>query len=150
MSNTYARIETRDVHKEVEPFRGYTNDMNLSLTAFMGGKSGKHTQLTVNTQSTLEHQNGTAYITLGDKEVDLLIAALMERKLKVISATGDEQSIFCPDNDYKEGYKLVVFPDVQQYMEEDWFRTESFLAESMEEESHVDSAYFIPLKYIKK
>lgn len=97
MANTYAKIKTVDTVKAFPHYPGYTNTMTLSLTAFMGGKSGKHTQLTVNTVSTLKHQCGTAYITLGDKEVDLLIAALMERKLKLISATGNEQSIFCPN-----------------------------------------------------
>lgn len=93
MSNTYAKIETEDLIKDHIP---YSNYMTLTLTAFMGKE--KHTQLTVRTSSTLEGQSGTGYITLGDKEVDLLIAALLERKLRVISATGNEQSIFCPND----------------------------------------------------
>ena len=101
MSNTYARIKTKDVHPSIEQLsiKGYTNTMELSLTAFVGNL--KHTQLTINCNSTLPSQSGTAYITLGDKEIDLLIAALLERKLGKISATGYEQSIFCP-NDVEE------------------------------------------------
>ena len=104
MSNTYAKIKTVDEFKKVEglPFPEYTNNMELSLTAFVGGKSGKHTQLTVQTSSTIQGQSGIGYITLGDKEVDLLIAALMERKLGKISATADEQSIFCPAEESEE------------------------------------------------
>ena len=98
MSNTYARIKTVDEVKSTKTLavQEYTTDMELSLTAFMGGK--KHTQLTVQTNSTVRSQCGIAYITLGDEEVDLLIAALLERKLKNISATGDEQSQFCPND----------------------------------------------------
>lgn len=99
MANTYARIKTvySDFKDEDLGFDGYTNDMTLTLTAFVG--VDKHTQLTVVTRSTLESQCGVAYIALGDEEVDLLISALMERKLGKISATGLEKSIFCPIND---------------------------------------------------
>lgn len=97
MSNTYAKIKTEDVIKGFNEFSGYTNNMTLTLTAFCGRE--KHTQLTIQTHSTLEHQSGTAYITLGDKEVDLLIAALLERKLGKVSAIGYEQSIFCPNDE---------------------------------------------------
>ncbi len=97
MSNTYAKIKTVDVVKGFMAYPGYTNSMELSLTAFCGGE--KHTQLTLQTRSTMEGQSGTSYFTLGDKEVDLLIAALLERKLGKISATGSEQSLFCPADD---------------------------------------------------
>lgn len=99
MSNTYAKIKT-SVDYKGEPKLGwkpYKTDMILSLTAFVGGD--KHTQLTVTTKSTNKLQSGTGYIQLGDNDVDMLIAALMERKLKVVTATGNEQSIFCPDED---------------------------------------------------
>lgn len=88
MANTYAKIETKDEFDDMK------TSMKLSLTAFMG--NNKHTQITIQTTSTIPFENGTAYITLGDKEVDLLIAALLERKLKIISATDCEQSVFCP------------------------------------------------------
>ena len=100
MSNTYAKIKTEDVVKGFDRFDGYTNNMELTLTAFVGKE--KHTQLTIQTRSTLESQRGAAYITLGDKEIDLLIAALLERKLGKISATGCEQSIFCPNDEIEE------------------------------------------------
>lgn len=96
MSNTYARITTVD-SSDAKPeldIQGYTNKMELNLTAFVGKE--KHTQLTIQTTSTTPSQCGIAHITLGDKEVDLLIAALLERKLKKISATGYEQSSYCP------------------------------------------------------
>lgn len=102
MSNTYAKIKTLDEHKDIPALevKGYVNSMELTLTAFVGGNSGKHTQLTVRTESTIPSQNGIAYITLGDEQVDLLIAALLERKLGKISATADEQSIFCPAEEF--------------------------------------------------
>jgi len=95
MSNTYAKIATEQNYKGNKSlgFKHHTS-MELTLTAFVGGD--KHTQLTVQTSSTIEGQSGIAYICLGDKEVDLLIAALLERKLGKISSTSDEQSIFCP------------------------------------------------------
>ena len=97
MSNTYAKLK---VHKTDPKFMNYPEvnyDMELTLTAFVWGDY--HTQLTVQTISD-SNQGGVGFITLGDKEVDLLIAALLERKLGKISATGDEQSNYCPN--YKE------------------------------------------------
>lgn len=96
ISNTYAKIKVSKTNVNFQD-EEYTNKMELTLTAFMGGEH--HTQLTVNTNSDIPGQSGIGYITLGDKEVDLLIAALLERKLRVITATGDEQSIFCPNKD---------------------------------------------------
>lgn len=95
MSNTYFKIK-----KEVESKTfgrdndGYTNNYELSLTAFMGGEN--HTQLTISTSSTIQGQSGVGYIVLNDNDVDLLIAGLLERKLAIISATGYEKSIFSP------------------------------------------------------
>ena len=96
MSNTYAKIATEQNYEGSKTlgWKPFNTSMELTLTAFVGGN--QHTQLTVQTSSTLEGQSGIAYICLGDKEVDLLIAALLERKLGKISATSDEQSIFCP------------------------------------------------------
>ena len=100
MSNTYAKIKSSlKIDDSNILGKGYITNMELTLTAFVGGNSGKHTQLTVNTTSTLNSQSGVGYITLGDEEVDLLIAALLERKLKKITATGYEQSIFCPNDE---------------------------------------------------
>ena len=96
MSNTHARICRI---QETDDFGGHKHEtsMELTLTAFVGGD--RHTQLTVQTNSTLPFQSGTGYITLSDEDVDLLIAALLERKLGKVSATGNEQSIFCPNDD---------------------------------------------------
>lgn len=97
MSNKYASIKTVDEITTLLESPDYINKMELTLTAFVG--RDKHIQLTVSINSTLEGQSGIGYITLGDKEIDLLIAALLERKLGKISATGYEQSIFCPNEE---------------------------------------------------
>ena len=95
MSNTYFRLTK---HKfDQDPFsnrlgKGHDYKMELSLTAFVGGND--HIQLTVQTQSNILSQSGTAYYTLNDEDIDRLIGALMERKLKLVTATADEQSIF--------------------------------------------------------
>ena len=93
MSNTYFRIQ-----KEVD-HSSYKNNYELSLTAFCGNIDMGNIQLTVRTNSTMPSQSGIGYITLNDKEVDLLIAGLLERKLGRISATSNEQSIFSPNDD---------------------------------------------------
>ena len=46
-----------------------------------------------------------------------------------------------------EGYTLVDWPEVQSYMDEDWFDDEAFLDMS---EQYGDCAYWIPDEYIKK
>ena len=95
MSNTYFRLTK---HKfDQNPFsnrldKGHDYKMELSLTAFVGGDD--HTQLTIQTESNIPLQSGTAYYTLNDEDIDRLIGALMERKLKLVTATADEQSIF--------------------------------------------------------
>jgi len=43
-----------------------------------------------------------------------------------------------------ERYILVTFPDVQEFMEEDWFNEEAYLCQAFEDQEHYDSAYFIP------
>lgn len=42
----------------------------------------------------------------------------------------------------KDSYVLVNFPEVQDFMEEDWFKEEAILAVTDE----ADSSYFIPVK----
>ena len=96
MSNTYFELNKERTYEAVAGYKEYTNNYSLSLTAFMGGKSGNHTQLTIQTNSTIQGQSGIAYIELNDNDIDLLIAGLLERKLKIISATGEEKSIFSP------------------------------------------------------
>jgi hypothetical protein len=91
MSNTYFKIE-----KAV-----YTNSYSLGLTAFVGNKESGNVQLTIQTRSSIHGQSGIAYITLNDEEIDKLIFGLLERKLKLVTATGDEQSKLCPDNNDK-------------------------------------------------
>jgi len=98
MSNTYFSIKKQEEHKEVKDLglKGYKNSYRLSLTAFMGNPECGNVQLTIRTESTIPSQNGIGYISLNDKEIDLLIAGLLERKLDIISATSDNQSIFSP------------------------------------------------------
>jgi hypothetical protein len=43
-----------------------------------------------------------------------------------------------------ENYKLVLWPESQDFMDEDWFQEEAILAQEG------DAAYFIPNKYINK
>ena len=43
-----------------------------------------------------------------------------------------------------EEYILILFPEVQEYMTEKWFRQECYLCQSFEDQEHIDSAYFIP------
>lgn len=50
-----------------------------------------------------------------------------------------------------ETYILVLFPDVQEYMDKEWFDTEAVLC-TVDSTEHTlaeeYSAYFIPIKYI--
>ena len=41
-------------------------------------------------------------------------------------------------------YILVLFPDVQVYMEEKWFKEECYLCQPSEDQERIDSAYFVP------
>lgn len=99
MANTYFGIKKEVTYPSFESFEGYVNKYNLSLTACMGNDKTGNIQLTIQTDSTIQSQNGVAYITLNDKEIDLLIAGLLERKLGIVSATGCEESIFSPNED---------------------------------------------------
>lgn len=92
MSNTYFEISKEVEYPKFLEYPGYKNKYYLSLTAFVGNNDTGGVQLTVRTDSTLRDQSGTAYITLNDNEIDKLIFALLERKLGLITATGDEQS----------------------------------------------------------
>lgn len=97
MANTYFKLKKTITTKGLTSEQEYTNDYSLSLTAFMGKEN--HTQLTIQTKSTLQSQNGIGYIVLNDNDVDNLIAGLLERKLNKISATGIEKSNYCPATD---------------------------------------------------
>lgn len=51
----------------------------------------------------------------------------------------------------KETYKLILFPEIQTFMDEDWFLEEAILAESDGNQQWIgDSAYFIPNKRIEE
>jgi hypothetical protein len=45
-------------------------------------------------------------------------------------------------------YVLVVWPEVQELMEYEWFRPECILYQAVSEQQYFDSAYFVPLKRI--
>ena len=47
-------------------------------------------------------------------------------------------------------YQLITFPEVQQYMEYIWFRSECYLVVAFEEQEHYDSAYFVPQHRIEE
>jgi hypothetical protein len=103
MSNTYFQIKKEVHHTEFDGTEEVTK-YDLTLTAFVGGKSGNHTQLTIshniNRSIPLFNNNyGLGYIVLNDKDVDDLIAGLLERKNGEISATGNEKSKYCPSED---------------------------------------------------
>ena len=50
-----------------------------------------------------------------------------------------------------EMYVLVLFPDVQEYMEKEWFYSEAVLC-TVDDKNHSlaqeYSAYFVPIKYL--
>ena len=47
-------------------------------------------------------------------------------------------------------YTLVMWPESQVYMDEKWFNKEAILYQAIrEEQDYLDSAYFIPTKYLK-
>jgi hypothetical protein len=47
-----------------------------------------------------------------------------------------------------ELYILIKWPFVQDLMTYEWFRPECLLYQAFEEQEHLDSAYFVPLKRI--
>lgn len=97
MSNSYFKIVKEVEYPKFQEYSEYTNRYELSLCAFVGNKDTGNMQLTIQTNSSLSNQSRIAYITLNDEEIDKLIFGLLERKLKLISATGEEQSIICPN-----------------------------------------------------
>lgn len=97
MSNTYFEINKKVITSGFGELDGYTNEYNLTLTAFMGGENT--VQLTVQSQSTNKSMNGVGFIVLSDSDIDKLVGALMERKAGLISATGSEQSKFSPPSE---------------------------------------------------
>tara|TARA_Y100001938_G_C7851951_1_gene311250 strand:- start:62 stop:433 length:372 start_codon:yes stop_codon:yes gene_type:complete len=53
------------------------------------------------------------------------------------------------NNEGIEKYILILWPEVQEYMEEEWFNKEAILYQAIrDEQEHLDSAYFIPEKYM--
>ncbi len=53
--------------------------------------------------------------------------------------------VFSLLNNIKDSYVVITFPEVQDYMEESWFKNEAILDV---ESKFGDSAYLIPLKRI--
>lgn len=97
MANTYFKLK-KTVHTETShEYNNYTNEYSLSLTAFVG-KEKNSVQLTVQCNSTMPNMTGIGFITLSEEDVDKLIVGLLERRMR-ISATGNEQSVICPDED---------------------------------------------------
>lgn len=45
-------------------------------------------------------------------------------------------------------YVLILWPEVQDLMRYDWFRSECRLHQAFDDQEHLDSAYFVPLKRI--
>ena len=45
----------------------------------------------------------------------------------------------------EEVYILIQLPFIQELMEYDWFDAECFLHQALENQDHLDSAYFVPL-----
>lgn len=47
-------------------------------------------------------------------------------------------------------YTLVILPESQKYMSEEWFKKETYLMQGHNGQVHFDSCYFIPSKRIKE
>ncbi|MGF7040093.1 hypothetical protein [Mucilaginibacter lappiensis] len=60
----------------------------------------------------------------------------------------DNNYLFSSATSVDELYILVKWPFVQDLMEYDWFKSECLLYNAFEEQEHIDSAYFVPLKRI--
>lgn len=99
MSNSYFKIQKEIATPGFGNHSGYRNKYELTLTAFVGDDQSGNVQMTIQTQSTIDSQSGVSYITLNSEEIDKLIFGLLERKLRLVSATGSEQSLICPSND---------------------------------------------------
>lgn len=48
------------------------------------------------------------------------------------------------------GYTMITFPEIQDYMEEPWFKEECYLVQAFEDQPHFDSAYFVPIARVLK
>jgi hypothetical protein len=49
-------------------------------------------------------------------------------------------------NFIENSYQLVLWPEVQDLMEYDWFRQECILYNAFDDQLYLDSAYFVPTK----
>ena len=47
-------------------------------------------------------------------------------------------------NDIDSLYVLVLWPEVQELMEYDWFRKECILYNAFDDQEYLSSAYFVP------
>ena len=83
-----------------------------------------------------------------DETLDI-ISGMLDDNFNADDPDNDEprfkvnQAILC----LQTGYLLVEFPDVQAFMEEDWFEEEAIFCGGSEEKTG-SSAYFIPIKYL--
>lgn len=94
MSNTYFELKKSVIKKDIDG-NEYTNNYKLSLTAFVGKEN--NVQLTVIHNSTRYNTpSGISYIELNNEDIDNIIGGLLERKNGEVTATGVEESKFCP------------------------------------------------------
>jgi len=49
-----------------------------------------------------------------------------------------------------KGYVIIEFPEIQDYMEEEWFEKECYLLQAIGEQPFISCAYFVPIKRLKK
>tara|TARA_R110002020_G_scaffold36503_5_gene109807 strand:+ start:11678 stop:11902 length:225 start_codon:yes stop_codon:yes gene_type:complete len=65
----------------------------------------------------------------------------------------EKKRTWLDDISLNETYVLVLFPDVQKYMEEEWFDNVAVLC-SVDDPKHFlageYSAFFIPIKYVNQ
>ena len=94
MSNTYFELKKSVTKKDIDGSE-YTNCYVLSLTAFVGKEN--------NVQLTVQNEvgrgmvlSGISYIELNNEDIDNIIGGLLERKNGEVTATGVEESKFCP------------------------------------------------------
>lgn len=92
MSNTYFELKKQRELKNLDGRLTGSNKYTLSLTAFVSKQD--IVQLTVSCQSDNKSQSGTGFIVLNEEDIDRLIGGLLERKLKLVTAIGYEQSNF--------------------------------------------------------
>lgn len=98
MSNKYFKIKkTIREANNISDSGDWVTKCNLNIIAIMSNDN--HTMLQIESNSNIPFITDTAYIVLNDDDVDKLIFGLLERKLKLISATDDKQSAICPNDD---------------------------------------------------